>query len=60
MTTPKEQQMLKKHDADISKLLKVADVLIRRMVALEKENYRLKHDLTRAKNSISTIEHRLN
>jgi hypothetical protein len=54
-----EQAQLLKHDASITRLEKLVSVISRRLIAVEKENARLKHALARTNNSMATVEHKL-
>jgi hypothetical protein len=54
-----DRAQLVKHDASITRLEKIVGVISRRLVAVEKENARLKHALARTNNSVSTVEHKL-
>ena len=54
-----DRSQLTKHEASITRLEKLVSVISRRLIAVEKENARLKHALARTNGSVASVEHKL-
>lgn len=54
-----DHTLLVKHETSIARLEKLVSVISRRLIAVEKENTRLKHALLRTNGTVASVEHKL-